>query len=145
MLDFFETYVPIAQWTIVCLMLICKNLLGLKPKLTTAFFHETRGKDKKVYVEMPFGFKQHGSIGKVKVFCLKKTFNYTHAKVLVQLLKSLVIVAYLKLLLTPASSLINILVRSVMLIISSFWQEMFRILLIWLSSCILKELPRTRG
>ncbi len=57
-------------------MLILENLLGLKSKqagVTAAFLHAILGEDEKVYVEMPLGFKQHGSNGKFKVLCFKKT------------------------------------------------------------------------
>ncbi len=60
-------------------MLILENLLGLKskePDITAAFLHATLVEDEKVYVEMPLGFKQHGSNGKFKVLCLKKTLYY---------------------------------------------------------------------
>ncbi len=66
-IDFIETYAPVVQWTTVRLMLILENLLGLKSKqadVTATFFHATLGEDEKVYVEMPLGFKQHGSNGK---------------------------------------------------------------------------------
>ncbi len=58
------------QWTTVCLMLILENLLGLKSKqvdFTAAILHATLEEVEKVYVEMPLGFKQHGSNRKFKV------------------------------------------------------------------------------
>ncbi len=57
-------------------MLILQNLLGLKPKqanVAAAISHATLGEDEKVYVEMPLGFKQHGSNGEFKALHLKKT------------------------------------------------------------------------
>ena len=52
-IDFFETYVPVVQWTTVRLMLILENLLGLKSEqgvFTAAFLHADICKDEKVYV-----------------------------------------------------------------------------------------------
>ncbi len=78
---FIETYAPVVQWTTVCLMLILENQLGLKSKqadVTAAFLNATLEEDKKVYVEMPSGFKQWGSNGKFKVLCFKKTHYGFH-------------------------------------------------------------------
>ena len=39
---FFETYAPVVQWTIVCLMLILEVILKLRPKkgdITAEFIH----------------------------------------------------------------------------------------------------------
>jgi hypothetical protein len=49
--DFFETYVPVVQWTTVQLMLILEILLQLKSKqgdATAAFLHGELGPDEKV-------------------------------------------------------------------------------------------------
>ncbi|KAL7461061.1 LOW QUALITY PROTEIN: hypothetical protein ACHAXS_001497, partial [Conticribra weissflogii] len=73
------TYAPVVQRTTICLMLILENMLPLKSKqadVIAAFLHATLVEDEKVYVEMPLGFKQHGSNGKFKVLCLKKTLYY---------------------------------------------------------------------
>ncbi len=75
-IGFFETYAHVVQWTMVCLMIILKNLLGLKSKqtdVTAAFFCATLVEDEKAYAEIPLGFKQHGSKGKFKVIGLQKT------------------------------------------------------------------------
>ena len=58
--DFLEKYAPVFQWTTVRLMLILKFILGLKSKqvdVTDACLHAQLGKDQKVFVEMPRGFK----------------------------------------------------------------------------------------
>ncbi len=49
-IDFFEAYAPVVQWTMVHLMLILEDLLGLKSKhddVTAAFLHATLGEIKK--------------------------------------------------------------------------------------------------
>ena len=60
-INFFEIYAPVVKWTFVCLMLILKVLLGLKSKqgdMTAAFLHADLDEGKRVFVEMPHGFKQ---------------------------------------------------------------------------------------
>ncbi len=104
-------------------MLILENYLDLKSKqadVNAAFLHVTLEEDEKVYVEMPLGFKQCSSNRKIKVLCLKKTLLVC-VKVLVPfgniLLRSLEIVVYLKLLMTPVSLLVEKSLQSVMLMI----------------------------
>ena len=70
-IDFFETYAPVVQWTLVRMMLILEILINLKSKqgnVTAAFIHANLGPEEKVFVEMPLGFRQKG-----KVLWLKKT------------------------------------------------------------------------
>ncbi len=60
---------------------VLEHLISLKSKqadVTVAFLHATLEEDEKVYVEMPLGFKQHGSNGKFKVLCLKKSLYGLH-------------------------------------------------------------------
>jgi hypothetical protein len=71
-IDFFETYVPVVQWTTVHLMLIPEILLGLKSKqgnVTAAFLHAEIPAGEKVYANMPRGFEQFSKNGRNK--CLK--------------------------------------------------------------------------
>jgi hypothetical protein len=71
-IDFFETYALVVQWMTVRLMLFLEVLLDLKSKqgdVTAAFLHGELGKDEKVYVEMPLGFRKKGKVLKL----LKKT------------------------------------------------------------------------
>ena len=68
-IDFFETYVPVVQWTTVYPMLILKVLLGLKSKqgnVTTAFLHSEIPEGEKVYVDLPCGFEQFSKNGRKK-------------------------------------------------------------------------------
>ncbi len=68
-IDFFETYAPVVQWTTVRLMLILEVLLDLKSKqgdVTAAFLHADLGKEEKVYVRMPMGFRKQGKVLKLK-------------------------------------------------------------------------------
>ncbi|KAL7489424.1 hypothetical protein ACHAW6_015024 [Cyclotella cf. meneghiniana] len=67
--DFFKTYAPVVQWTTVRLMLILEVLLDLKSNqgdVTAAFLHGELGVNKKVYVEMPLGFRKSGKVLKLK-------------------------------------------------------------------------------
>lgn len=51
--DFFETYAPVVQWTMIWLMLILEVLLGLKSKqgdITAAFVHADVEKGENSYV-----------------------------------------------------------------------------------------------
>ncbi len=69
--DFFDTCVPVVQWTTVCLMLVLENVLGLKSKqinVTAVFLHATYEEDKNFYVEIPLDFKQRSSNGKSMLF-----------------------------------------------------------------------------
>ena len=55
-IDFFETYDPVVQWTTVRLMLVLEVFLGLKSKqgdVANYFLHADLGKDEKVFVEIP--------------------------------------------------------------------------------------------
>ena len=79
-IDFFKTYAPVVQWTTVRLMLILEVLLRLKSKqvdVTAAFLHANLGKDEKVFVEMPRGFKVKGKNGGTKVLKLFKTLYWS--------------------------------------------------------------------
>ena len=55
-IDFFETYTPVVQWTAFRLMIILEVLLGLKSKqgdVTAAFLHANLYEDGKVFVDIP--------------------------------------------------------------------------------------------
>ncbi len=74
--DFFETYAPVVQWTMIRLMLILEVLLGLKSKqgdVTCAFLHADLAPDETVYVAMPLGFNTKSENGKHQVLKLNKT------------------------------------------------------------------------
>ena len=63
-IDFFETYAPVVQWTMVHLLLVCEILLELKLKqgdVTAAFLHADLDKKEKVYMEVPLGFQKRES------------------------------------------------------------------------------------
>ena len=65
--DFFETYAPVVQWTMIRLMFILEVLLGLKSKqggITCAFLHANLASDEPVYVDMPLGLKIKNKNGK---------------------------------------------------------------------------------
>ncbi len=75
-IDFFETYVPVVQWTTVRLMLILEVLLWLKLKqvdVTAAFLHANLEEGKNFFVDMPNGFEQYAKNDCNKVLKLKKT------------------------------------------------------------------------
>ncbi len=75
-IDFFETYVPVVQWTTIRPMFILDNLLGLKSKqgdVTCTFLHVDLEPGENVYVEMPLGFTQYLKNGIQNVLKLKKT------------------------------------------------------------------------
>ncbi len=101
-------------------MLILENLLGLKSKqadVTAAFIHATLGEDKKVYVEMHLGFKQHR---KFKVLLLKKALyclNQSPHTFWKYFIEKLVTLVYLKLLSIPASLLVKRSLQSATLMI----------------------------
>jgi hypothetical protein len=62
-IDFFETYAPVVQWTMICLMFILEILVGLKSMqgdVTCAFLHADLKENKTVYVDMPMGFTHYG-------------------------------------------------------------------------------------
>ncbi len=68
--DFFETYVPVVQWTTVRLMLILEVLLDLKSKqgdITAAFLHADVPEGENIYVEMLQGFKRKDKVLKLKM------------------------------------------------------------------------------
>jgi hypothetical protein len=74
--DFFETYAPVVQWTMVRLMFILEVLFGLKSKqgdVTCAFLHAELEPDETVYVAMPLGFNTKSKNGKCQVLKLNKT------------------------------------------------------------------------
>ncbi len=74
-IDFFETYAPVVQGTMISLMFIQEILLGLKSMqgdVTCAFLHADLDKNETVYDDMPMGFSQHGKNGKKKGLKLKK-------------------------------------------------------------------------
>ncbi len=76
--DFFETYAPVVQWTMIRLMFILEVLLGLKSKqgdITCAFLHADLVPDESVYVDMPLGFNTKSKNGKRQVLKLNKTLN----------------------------------------------------------------------
>ncbi len=102
-------------------MLFLENLLGLKSKqadVDAAFLNAILQADEKIYVEMPLDFKQHCSNRKFEALCLKKTpYCQSPHAVWKYLTKNLVAMAYLKLLLTPASPLVKGLLPSVILMI----------------------------
>ena len=63
--DFFETYVPVMQWTTMWLMLILDVLLDLKSKqgnMTAAFLHADMPEGDKIFVEMPRRFQCKGKV-----------------------------------------------------------------------------------
>ena len=77
-IDFFEIYAPVVQWKTVGLMLILEVFLGLKSKrgdVTAAFFGADIGKDDKVFVEIPQGFKVKEKNGRTRVLKILKTSN----------------------------------------------------------------------
>jgi hypothetical protein len=58
-IDFFETYVPVVQWIMICLMLVLEILLGLRlmqGEITCAFLHTDLKETNTVYAVMPMGF-----------------------------------------------------------------------------------------
>jgi len=72
-IDFFETYAPVVQWTMIRLMFILEILLGLKSMqgdVTCAFLHADL---EEVYVDIPMGFAQYGKNEKKHCLKLKKT------------------------------------------------------------------------
>jgi hypothetical protein len=74
--DFFETYVPVVQWTTIWLMFFLEVLLGLKSKqgdVTSAFLHANLKPGETVYVDMPLGFNSKSKNGKRQVLKLNKT------------------------------------------------------------------------
>ncbi|KAL7460450.1 LOW QUALITY PROTEIN: hypothetical protein ACHAXS_000904 [Conticribra weissflogii] len=97
-IDFFETYSPVLHWTMYPLMLILENPISLKSKkadFTATFLHDILEEDDKVYVEMPLGFKQQGSNGKLLYVSRKVKVLMPSGNIL---LRNLITVAYLKLL-----------------------------------------------
>jgi hypothetical protein len=80
-IDFFETYAPVVQWTMIQLMFILEVLLGLKSKqgdVTCAFLHANLASDETVYVDMPLGFNIKSKNGKQQVLKLNKTLYGLH-------------------------------------------------------------------
>jgi hypothetical protein len=71
--NFFETYAPVIQWTMIRLMFILEVLLGLKSKqgdVTCAFLHADLAPDETVYDDMPLGFNTKSKNGKRQVLKL---------------------------------------------------------------------------
>jgi hypothetical protein len=59
--DFFDTFAPVVNWTMVCLMLVLSAILGLSTRqvdYTAAFVHAPVDED--MYIEMPRGFSETG-------------------------------------------------------------------------------------
>ncbi len=80
-IDFFETYAPVVQWTMIRLMFILEILLGLKSMqgdVTCAFLHADLKENETVYVDMPMGFTQYGKNGKRMCLKLNKTLYGLH-------------------------------------------------------------------
>ncbi len=74
--DFFKTYAPVVQWTMIRLMFILEVLLGLKSKqgdVTCAFQRADLAPDESVHVNMPLGFNTKSKNGKHQVLKLNKT------------------------------------------------------------------------
>ena len=66
---FFKNYALVVQWTTVSMMSILEILLKLRLNqgdVTAAFLHAGLNQDKKVYVEMPLGFRKKGKCLKFK-------------------------------------------------------------------------------
>ena len=75
-INFFETYAPVVQWTMIHLMLILEVLLGLKSKqgdVICAFLHSNLESGETVYVNIPLGFNSKSKHGKRQVLKLNKT------------------------------------------------------------------------
>jgi hypothetical protein len=75
-IDFFETYAPVVQWTIIRLMFILEILLELKSKqgdVICAFLHVDLDPGENVYVEMPLGFTQYSKNDIQKALKMKET------------------------------------------------------------------------
>jgi hypothetical protein len=75
-IDFFETYAPVVQLTMICLMFILEILLGVKSMqgdVTCGFLHADLEENDTVYVDMPIEFTQYGKNGKKKCLKLKQT------------------------------------------------------------------------
>ena len=67
LIDLFETYMPVVQWTMVRLMLIIEVLLGLKSKqgdVTAVIPHADIHENEKAQVEIPRGFEQFSKNGR---------------------------------------------------------------------------------
>ena len=57
--EYFETWSPVVQWSVVCLMLVLSAKLGLKlaqAGITAAFLHAKVEEDECMYVRQPRGF-----------------------------------------------------------------------------------------
>ena len=64
-IDFFETYAPVVQWTLVRMMPILEILMNFKSKqsvVTATFLHANSAPEEKVFVEMSLGFREKGGI-----------------------------------------------------------------------------------
>jgi hypothetical protein len=75
-IDFLETYAPVIQWTMFCLMLFLKIMLGvrsIKRDAACAFLHVDLKENKLVYVDMLMTFAQYCKNGKKMCRKLNKT------------------------------------------------------------------------
>ena len=71
---FFETCVPVVQWTTILSIIIIEILLLLKSKqnnITDAFLHANFEQNEKLFVKMPKGFNQYERNLKRRVIHLK--------------------------------------------------------------------------
>ena len=62
-IDFFETYAPVVQWTLVQMMLTLEILMNLESKqgdVTAAFLNTELELEGKICVEIPLAFRQTG-------------------------------------------------------------------------------------
>jgi len=65
--DFFDTFAPVVNWTMVRMMLILSVILALSTRqvdYTAAFVHAPMEED--VYIDMPRGFSEPGKVLKLK-------------------------------------------------------------------------------
>ncbi len=101
------------------------------------------GEYEKVHVEMPLGLSSTVQMEILRFFVSRKLFMACIKVLLSSVnisLRNFVTMASFKLLLTPVTLLVKWSMLSITLIISSSGQEMNKILIIWLSGYMLKEL-----
>jgi ATP-binding cassette subfamily B (MDR/TAP) protein 1 len=63
--DFFETWAPVVQWTMVRSMMVLAtrmNLVSAQADITAAFVHAPLGPDEHIYVRQPAGFQHDGDL-----------------------------------------------------------------------------------
>ena len=91
-INFFETYAPVVQWTMICLMLILEVLLELKSKqwdITAAFLHANWEEGENIFVKMPLSFWKKDKLLKLKKTLCGLCHNpYTFWKYLVEKLEA---------------------------------------------------------